>query len=214
MKTASFLSIFYAFVFFGGGQVQGQEISNTDFLIEGIVEDMQEQPLEGMYVMIMGLEGIKPVVSNQEGYFVLRIPQGRILDESHRLLVFHPEAEKSKINYTVAWKDYNLINLKVEFVPRRVRKVRIFDANGEPAIFVPIHIDNHLYISNQKGVCLINHVATDVSIFYIEHFPQVRLKYNYDRLEMAVYIEQNEEHSSQPAIAPKLEDLAISQENP
>lgn len=211
MKTLCIFSLFYLIIGSYTLWGQSQNFQEDDFIVEGIVEDIHDTPLEGIHVMVLGLEGFKPVVSNQEGRFIMRIPRDMPIDDSHRLVVFHPEKEKSKMNYTIAWQENNLINFKVEFVPRKVRKVRIFDAEGNPAIFVPLHVDNHLYISNQKGICNINHPATDGSIFHIDNFPEVRLQYDYDRLEMAVYIDKvNANLTSPEAINPSPENLSVS----
>jgi serine phosphatase RsbU (regulator of sigma subunit) len=145
--------------------IRGRVISQKGFAVADI------------RVMMVGVRGLEPTKTNDQGYFSLEVPQGTNFNNPGQFLVFDPGRLKSTANYEVKISEDGLVYLRVDIPPRLVRKVMVLDNQNRPLPNTIVYVDNAPFTTNEAGEFKPEASATDFSYFRADNLIINRLEY-------------------------------------
>lgn len=192
------------------GNAEMKIILEPSFTIQGHVKNVENLPIPDMNVLLVGVAGMKPTQTDEQGYFRLEVPSSQNIKEENLLIAFDSERYRSKVNYEMFFRDSNHVDFVVEFVPRRVKKVKILDQDQQPLTGVSIWVDDVKYFSDLQGEFQTPATVSDYSGFRAEAFCISQLEYDRQEAMMRVYLRHPKAgETNQPKELNWLEDRMV-----
>ncbi len=158
------------------------------YTLTGRVLEVGKDPVEDMQILLVGLQGMKPLHTDQNGEFSLVLPKNFDIEEKSFLIAFDSDKRKNKINYKVKKQGDTLINFLVEFVPREVQKVRIRDGENRPVPQLSLKIDSRRFVSDTKGELALPKSVSDRSVFWADLHNITHFYYDSDKLSLTIFV--------------------------
>ncbi|MCU0447383.1 MAG: SpoIIE family protein phosphatase [Microscillaceae bacterium] len=156
---------------------QLEVILGKPMTIRGRVISQKGFAVADIRVMLVGVRGLEPTKTDNEGFFSLEVPQGTNFNNPGQFLVFDPGRLKSTANYEVKITEDGVVYLKVDVPPRLVRKVKVMDNQNQPVANTTVYVDNAPFTTDAAGEFKPDASASDFSYFRADALIINRLEY-------------------------------------
>jgi serine phosphatase RsbU (regulator of sigma subunit) len=142
-----------------------------------VVSATRKRPLAGVRVILIGIRGLEPVKTNNEGFFELDVPRGTVVKDAGQFQIFDPGRLNSTADYDVKVGENGLVYLEVDVPPRKVAKIQLFDENNRPLKNETVLVDGRKVDMDAKGEAFAPEGSNDFSNYVLENL--IITKYEY-----------------------------------
>lgn len=156
-------------------------------LLKGNVKTKNNFPLAGIRILLINQESTQPIISDEQGNFLLKVPKSKALSKND-LIAFDVSFTRLDLDYDIKLYPDSFLELIIEKTPKTVQKVLLLDEDKQALAYTTIFIDGKTYCSDSNGTVHLKHHASELSAFQGEDLQVLKLDYIAEEENMKVYL--------------------------